>query len=62
MQTNPDGAIVLSREDLYDRAWTTPIAHLAEELGLSGTGLERTCWRHRVPVAATELRRLAATP
>lgn len=49
MQTNLDGAIILSREELYDRVWATPIVHLAEEFGLSGTGLAKICGRHRVP-------------
>jgi hypothetical protein len=49
MQANADGSITLSREELYERVWTTPIVHVAEEFKLSGTGLAKICWRHRVP-------------
>lgn len=42
--------ITLTRQQLYDRAWTTPLDTLAKELGLSGRGLGKLCARHRVPV------------
>jgi hypothetical protein len=41
---------ILTREQLYDRAWTTPIYTLARELGLSGRGLGKLCARHDIPV------------
>ena len=39
----------LSREDLYERVWTTPMMHLAEEFGLSGPGLAMICEKHGIP-------------
>jgi hypothetical protein len=42
--------ITLSRKQLYNRAWTTPIDTLARELGLSGRGLGKLCGRYNIPV------------
>jgi hypothetical protein len=42
--------ITLTRQQLYDRAWSTPIETLAQELGLSGRGLGKLCDRHDAPV------------
>ena len=42
--------ITLTRQQLYDRAWTTPLDTLAKELGLSGRGLGKLCDRHDIPV------------
>jgi hypothetical protein len=42
--------ITLTRQQLYDRAWTTPIVALAQELGLSGRGLGKLCDRYDIPV------------
>jgi Integrase core domain len=43
-------SIPLTRQQLYDRAWTTPLDALAKELGLSGRGLGKLCDRHDIPV------------
>lgn len=40
----------ISREDLYERVWSTPVSHLAAELGVSGPGLKKICDRLQVPV------------
>ena len=40
--------ITLTRQQLYDRAWTTPIETLAKELGLSGRGLGKLCDRRNI--------------
>jgi hypothetical protein len=40
----------LTRQQLYDRVWTTPIYTMARELGISGRGLGKLCARHDVPV------------
>lgn len=40
----------LTRQQLYDRAWTTPLDTLGKELGLSGRGLGKLCERHDIPV------------
>jgi hypothetical protein len=42
--------ITLTRQQFYDRAWTTPLDALARELGLSGRGLGKLCDRHDIPV------------
>jgi hypothetical protein len=43
-------SITLTRQQLYDRAWLTPLDMLAKELGLSGRGLGKLCERHDIPV------------
>lgn len=42
--------ISLTRQELYDRVWTTPIDRLSRELRLSGRGLGKLCERHGIPV------------
>src|SRR5437870_5945858 len=39
----------LSRAELYDRVWTTPMRTLAAEVGISDVGLSKLCHRHQVP-------------
>src|SRR5882724_5149557 len=39
----------LSRAELYDRVWTTPMRTLAAEFGSSDVGLLKLCHRHQVP-------------
>jgi hypothetical protein len=43
-------SISLTRQQLYDRAWTTPLDSLAKELGISGRGLGKLRDRHNIPV------------
>ncbi|MDC9834323.1 hypothetical protein [Rhizobium binxianense] len=40
----------LSREELHELVWSTPMQKLAEAYGLSDRGLAKTCGRHLVPV------------
>jgi hypothetical protein len=40
----------LTREQLFEHAWTSPIETLARELGLSGRGLGKLCARSQIPV------------
>ena len=40
----------LTRQQLYDRAWRTPLDALAKELALCGRGLGKLCDRHDIPV------------
>jgi hypothetical protein len=40
----------LTRKDLYERVWATPVAKLAAEWGISGPGLKKACKRLGVPV------------
>lgn len=39
----------LSRKELYDFIWNTPITKLAKEYGLSDVGLAKLCKRHLSP-------------
>lgn len=40
---------VLTRRQLYDRVWTTPMRTLAKEFGLSDVGLAKACQRYNIP-------------
>jgi hypothetical protein len=40
----------LTRLELYDPVWSTAMAKLAENFGLSDVGLAKICDRHRVPI------------
>jgi hypothetical protein len=42
--------IRISRQELLDRVWSTPVDTLAGEWGLSGRGLAKACARVNVPV------------
>lgn len=39
----------LSRAELYDRVWTTPMRTLAAAFGVSDVGLSKLCRRHLIP-------------
>jgi hypothetical protein len=39
----------MTREELYGAVWTTPIARLAEQYGISGNGLAKICDRENIP-------------
>lgn len=41
--------IVLTREQLFERVWTTAMRNLAPELGVSDVGLKKICKRFGVP-------------
>ena len=43
------GAINLTREQFYERVWSTPMTQLAQELGLSDVAVAKTCRRLQVP-------------
>ena len=49
MKTLDDGTIVLTREELYERVWTTAMRHLGPELGVSDVGLKKICKRLKIP-------------
>ena len=44
-----DERIALTREELYQRVWTTPATRLAEEFGISDVTLGKICRRMDVP-------------
>ena len=39
-----------TREELYEKIWSTPATKLAEEFGISGRGLGKMCARFDIPV------------
>jgi len=41
--------IELTRSALYEKVWTIPMMHLAQEFGLSGPGLAKICLRYEIP-------------
>jgi hypothetical protein len=42
--------ISLTRQELYERVWTTPMQKLAMQFGLSDVGLAKLCRRHEIPL------------
>ncbi len=42
--------IVLTREELYEEVWSTPMIKLAEKYKFSGNGLKKICKKHDIPV------------
>ena len=68
---NPSDSNELSREELYERIWSTPEAQLAAELGISEVDLVKRCKklrvprpraRHRVKIAAGKMPRKIPLP
>lgn len=39
----------LTREQLYEKVWSTPILQLAKEFGMSDVGLAKVCRKHSIP-------------
>jgi hypothetical protein len=46
----PSDTVTLTREELYEKVWTTPIHKLSQEFGISDVGLAKLCRRHKIPV------------
>jgi hypothetical protein len=46
----PHDQIRISREDLYEKVWTSPLRKLAPQFGLSDVGLAKICKRHSIPL------------
>jgi hypothetical protein len=44
-----DGQLPLTREELYEQVWTTPMRKLAPGNGLSDVGLKKVCTKHKIP-------------
>lgn len=47
--TKPTQPITITRADLYNEVWTTPMQQLAARYGISGNGLAKICDRLKVP-------------
>lgn len=45
-----ENGIELTREELFERVWSKPVATVAKECGISGPGLKKACKRLMVPV------------
>jgi hypothetical protein len=45
----PQEKITITRTELYEKVWTTPMRKLAPEYGLSDVGLAKLCRRHNIP-------------
>jgi hypothetical protein len=41
--------ITLTRQELYEKVWTTPLSKMSKELGMSDVGLGKLCNRLRIP-------------
>lgn len=50
--SNSDQDIELTREELYQRVWSTPMQKLAAEFGLSDVGLAKVCKKYKIPKPA----------
>ncbi len=42
--------IVITRGELYERVWTTPVRRLAQEFGISDVALSKLCRRRNIPL------------
>jgi hypothetical protein len=45
-----DAPLALSREDLYELAWSKPISELAKDFGISDVGLAKRCRKLGIPL------------
>src|SRR5260221_11357214 len=50
MGDDEDERLTLSREDLYELAWSKPISELAKDFGISDVGLAKRCRGLGVPL------------
>ena len=49
MTTIPRPVVVLTRQQLYERVWDTPMRKLGPELGVTDVGLKKICSRFNIP-------------
>ena len=42
--------IPLTRAELYEKVWATPMRAIAKEFGMSDVGLAKICRKHDIPV------------
>jgi hypothetical protein len=50
MDNEPEAPLRLSREDLYELAWSKPMSELAKDFGISDVALAKRCKRLGIPV------------
>ena len=41
--------LILTRLELYEKIWSTPMVVLAKEFNLSDNGLRKICKKHNIP-------------
>ena len=46
----PTTNTTLTRSELYEKVWSTPMRKLAKEFGISDVGLSKLCRRHDIPL------------
>ena len=49
MASGENDVVILTREELFDRIWTTSMRHMGPELGVSDVGLKKICQRFNFP-------------
>jgi hypothetical protein len=49
MSNSKPQAIILTREELYEQVWTTPMRRLCVNFGLSDVGLANVCKANDIP-------------
>src|SRR6267154_5885875 len=50
MGDDEDERLTLSREDLYELAWSKPICELSKDFGISDVALAKRCRRLGIPI------------
>jgi len=55
-----DEPVTLSREDLYELAWSKPMSELARDFGTSDVALAKRCRRLGIPVLSSLVRDLSS--
>jgi hypothetical protein len=56
----PEKITRITRRDLYDEVWATPMLNLAKKYGLSDVGMAKLCRRHNIPLPGRGYRLQAA--
>jgi hypothetical protein len=49
MSDGKSQVVRLTREELYDQVWKTPMRLLAKSYSISDVGLAKVCKRHNIP-------------
>ena len=50
MDTAAEAPLTISREDLYELAWSKPMSELAKDFGISDVGLAKRCRKLGIPI------------
>ena len=50
MNTNDNSKVIITRVELYDLVWVTPLVHLAKKYQISDSGLRKICKRLDIPL------------